>query len=90
MSELCVHCCAISPDGYRAGPAQSLDHPLGIGGTGLHEWVFTTRTLRQMSGIEGGATGSDDDFAARGFAGIGAWTIGRNMSVRPAPPANTC
>jgi dihydrofolate reductase len=45
----------------------------------LHEWAFTTRTFRQMHGGEGGATGVDDDFAARGFRNIGAWIIGRNM-----------
>jgi dihydrofolate reductase len=28
---------------------------------------------------DGGATGPDDDFVARGFANIGAWIIGRNM-----------
>ena len=28
---------------------------------------------------EGGTTGVDDDFAARGFDNIGAWIMGRNM-----------
>jgi dihydrofolate reductase len=50
-----------------------------VGGTALHEWVFATRTFHEMVGKEGGATGVDDDFAARGFAGIGAWILGRNM-----------
>jgi len=45
----------------------------------LHEWVFATRTGRKMFGQEGGETGVDDDFAARGFAGLGAWIMGRNM-----------
>jgi dihydrofolate reductase len=27
----------------------------------------------------GGATGPDDDFAARGFENLGAWILGRNM-----------
>jgi len=30
-------------------------------------------------GVRGGATGTDDDFAARSFANIGAWILGRNM-----------
>src|SRR5690606_14285377 len=38
-----------------------------------------TRTFRRMSGEAGGTTGVDDQFAARGFAGIGAWIMGRNM-----------
>ena len=32
-----------------------------------------------MQGGDGGELGPDDDFAARGFAGIGAWILGRNM-----------
>jgi dihydrofolate reductase len=80
VSRLRVNCFAVSIDGYGAGPRQSLDHPLGVGGMALHEWVFPTRTFqRRVLGKEGGATGLDDDFAARGFDGIGAWILGRNM-----------
>jgi dihydrofolate reductase len=32
-----------------------------------------------MFGKEGGTTGIDEDFAARGFANVGAWILGRNM-----------
>jgi dihydrofolate reductase len=32
-----------------------------------------------MFGGHGGSTGIDDDFAARGVEGIGAWIMGRNM-----------
>jgi dihydrofolate reductase len=45
----------------------------------LHQWFFATRTFRRMTGRDGGATGVDDDFAARGFANVGAWILGRNM-----------
>ena len=79
MSKLRVHGFAISLDGYGAGPDQNLDNPLGAGGVALHEWAFATRTFRQMFGGDGGTTGIDDDFAARGFADIGAWIMGRNM-----------
>jgi len=79
MSKLRVHCFSISLDGYGAGPKQNLDNPLGVGGPALHEWVFGARTFRQMHGKDGGATGIDDDFVARGFHNIGAWIIGRNM-----------
>lgn len=77
--KLHVRAFAISIDGYGAGPDQSLDNPLGVGGMALHEWAFATRTFRQMFGQEGGATGVDDGFAARGFQDIGAWILGRNM-----------
>jgi dihydrofolate reductase len=66
-------------DGYGAGPDQSLENPQGVGALALHEWAFATRTFRQMFGQEGGSTGIDDDFAARGFQNIGAWILGRNM-----------
>jgi dihydrofolate reductase len=79
MSLLRVHAFSVSVDGFGAGPDQSLENPLGVGGLALHEWVFTTRTFQQMVGVEGGSTGVDNDFAARGFANIGAWILGRNM-----------
>jgi dihydrofolate reductase len=79
MSKLRIHSFGMSVDGYGAGPNQSMDHPLGIGGLALHGWVFETRTGRNMLGKEGGVSGIDDDFVARGFNNIGAWIIGRNM-----------
>ena len=79
MPKLRVHGFSISLDGYGAGPNQDLENPLGVGGTALHQWAFATRTFRQMFGREGGSTGVDDEFAARGFENIGAWILGRNM-----------
>ena len=79
MSKLRVQSFSISIDGYGAGPNQSLDNPLGVGGMGLHQWSFATRTFQRMHGNGEGATGVDDDFAARGFANVGAWILGRNM-----------
>src|SRR5579872_3007693 len=70
----------ISLDGYGAGPNQDLENPLGVNGTDLHGWFFPTRTFQQgVLGAEGGTTGIDDDFAARGFENIGAWILGRHM-----------
>jgi dihydrofolate reductase len=79
MPKLRVACFTVSLDGYGAGPDQDLDNPLGIGGMALHSWVFPTHTFRAMVGQEGGSTGIDDDFAARGTANLGAWILGRNM-----------
>jgi len=79
MSKLRVNNFSISLDGYGAGPDQSPEAPLGIGGEALHDWFVPTRTFRQAHGQAGGATGADDDFAARAFANVGAWIIGRNM-----------
>jgi dihydrofolate reductase len=79
MSKLRVHGFTISLDGYGAGPHQDLQNPLGLGGLALHEWAFPTRTFHQMLGDDGGTTGIGNDFLERGFEGIGAWIMGRNM-----------
>ncbi len=80
MPKLRVNCFSVSLDGYGAGPDQDLANPLGVGGMAVHQWVFPTRTFqRQHGGGTDGTTGVDDDFAARGMAGLGAWILGRNM-----------
>ena len=79
MSKVRVSAFSLSLDGYGAGPSQDLQNPLGVGGPELFDWFFRTRTWRTMHGNEGGETGVDDDMAARGFAGLGAWVLGRNM-----------
>jgi dihydrofolate reductase len=79
MTKLRVSSFSVSLDGYGAGPNQSLENPLGIGGVALHGWAFATRTFRKMFGQDGGTTDVDDGFAARGFANVGAWILGRNM-----------
>jgi dihydrofolate reductase len=79
MPKLKVHSFSISLDGYGAGPEQSVDNPLGVGGEQLHDWIFETRFGREMMGQEGGEEGVDNDSLVRGFEGIGAWILGRNM-----------
>jgi dihydrofolate reductase len=70
---------AISLDGFGAGPSQDLQHPLGVNGPELMEWFFHTRAWRTMHGEADGDTGVDNEIAERGFAGFGAWILGRNM-----------
>ena len=81
MSKLRVESFTISLDGFGAGPHQDINNPLGVGGTSLHAWAFSTRTFQKnVFGADGGSTeGIDEDFAARGFQNIGAWILGRNM-----------
>ena len=79
VSRVCVRSFALSIDGYGAGPRQDLQNPIGVRGLELMEWFFQTRAWRRMHGDEGGETGVDDSLAEQGFAGIGAWIIGRNM-----------
>jgi dihydrofolate reductase len=87
MSKLRVNAFSISVDGFGAGPDQALENPMGVGGMALHEWVLGTKTFQKMHadfagsliGDAPGRGGVDDDFAARGFANVGAWILGRNM-----------
>ena len=79
MSKLRVQSFAISIDGHGAGPHQDLQNPLGVNGPELMEWFFHSRFWRRMHGQEGGETGVDNEVAEQGFAGIGAWILGRNM-----------
>lgn len=91
MARLRVNSFSMSLDGYSAGVNQDLDNPLGAGGLALFGWQFATRTFQQMHGNGDGATGVDDDFVARSFAGVGAWIMGRNMfgPVRGTWPDDT-
>src|SRR5260370_33756721 len=88
MSKLRVHSFSISIDGFGAGPNQDFQNPLGVGGRKVFDWSFPTRTWQRMHGNEDGETGVDDDVAAQGFEGIGAYILGRNMfgPVRGAWP----
>jgi dihydrofolate reductase len=79
MTRLLVSGFSISLDGYGAGPRQSTVDPLGVGGENLHNWLLGTRAFKRTHGGEGGDTGIDDDFAAKGLTGVGAWILGRNM-----------
>ena len=79
MSKVRVASFSVSLDGYGAGPDQDLQNPMGVGGMVLHAWAFPTRTFKKMQGGEGGSTGIDETFAARGFENVGAWILGRNM-----------
>lgn len=80
MSRLRIESFSVFLDGFGAGPHQSLEHPMGVGFMAATEWIFATRTFQRLVlGADGGETGVDDGFAARGFQGVGAWILGRNM-----------
>jgi dihydrofolate reductase len=79
MSKLRVHSFGVSLDGFAAGPRQDLENPLGVRGPELMGWFFPTDVFRKMHGQGEGETGVDNDMARRGFEGIGAWILGRNM-----------
>lgn len=80
MSKVRVSNFSISADGYGAGPRQSLDSPLGVGGEALHGWFVRTRTFKRLlGGGDGGETGPEDEIAARALQNVGAVIMGRNM-----------
>src|SRR5579862_5888245 len=79
MAKVKVSGFGVSLDGFSAGTAQSLQHPLGLRGEEVFQWFFPTRTFRQMLGKEDGDTGVDDRFAQRAMEGFGAFILGRNM-----------
>jgi dihydrofolate reductase len=80
MSQVRVESFTISLDGFGAGPDQSRENPLGVGGESLHGWALGTKTFqRTLFGSDSGSEGVDEDFASRGFRNVGAWILGRNM-----------
>jgi len=84
MPKLSVACFSISLDGYGAGPNQDKDNPLGVGGTALHSWFYATRTFQKMFGKDDGATGIDDDFAARGMTNLALGFLAGTCSAQSA------
>ena len=78
MSELRLSI-TMSLDGYVAGPDQSEENPLGVGGMELHEWFFPLRAFREMHGDEGGETNVSSSVVEERRANIGATIMGRNM-----------
>ena len=70
---------AMSLDGYTAGPRQSVDDPLGVGGMRLHEWVFPLAIWRALHGLEGGVVDESTPVLEAELANIGATIMGRNM-----------
>jgi dihydrofolate reductase len=61
---------SMSLDGYLAGPDQSLDAPLGVGGERVQEWHFKA----EESGAEADVAAVADLLRPRG-----AYVMGRNM-----------
>jgi dihydrofolate reductase len=70
---------SMSLDGFVAGPNQSVDNPLGIGGMRLHQWAFPLAAWRAMHGLEGGEINESAKVVEESLAGIGASVMGRNM-----------
>jgi dihydrofolate reductase len=70
---------SMSLDGLVAGPNQSVDHPLGIGGERLHEWVVSLAAWRDPHGMEGGEENESSQVVEESRSNVGATIMGRNM-----------
>ena len=68
MTKIISHI-AVSLDGFVAGPDQSEDNPLGVGGLQLHEWHLPGREHHPV----------DVEAAKAILEGNGAYVMGRNM-----------
>src|SRR5512142_471504 len=60
----------ISVDGFVAGPQQSREEPIGVGGGRLHQWIFQA---------DEPGHGADARLRDEIVAGRGAYVMGRNM-----------
>jgi len=69
----------MSLDGFVAGPSQSVENPLGIGGTRLAEWAFQLAAFRKRLGMEGGEVNDSTQVVEESWVNIGATVMGRNM-----------
>ncbi len=78
MSNVRFHI-SMSLDGFVAGPKQSVDNPLGIGGMRLHQWVVPLTAWRSMHGLPGGEVNESTPVVEESLANIGATVMGRNM-----------
>ena len=79
VTKLLLHM-AISLDGYVAGPNQSEEDPLGVGGMRLHEWLFPLAAFKRTHGQgEEGEVNASTPVVEGWVENVGAAIIGRNM-----------
>jgi len=69
----------MSVDGFVAGPGQSPEHPLGVGGEELHGWLVALKAFRESHGGEGGEVNASTPIAEGILGGAGATIMGRGM-----------
>jgi dihydrofolate reductase len=62
-----------------AGPDQSVENPVGVGGMRVFEWFFDLEVWRQMQGLEGGVVNASTDVIEDARSNVGAYVMGRNM-----------
>jgi dihydrofolate reductase len=79
LRDMVNYTASISLDGFTAGPDQSLDNPLGIGGRQLHSWIQELAVWREAHGMDGGSDSPSTAVLKQAGANLGAYVMGRNM-----------
>jgi dihydrofolate reductase len=69
----------MSLDGFAAGPDQSPENPLGVGGGELHKWVLPLAVFREAHGEVGGEVNASTPVVEGWRDNVGATVMGRNM-----------
>jgi dihydrofolate reductase len=70
---------SMSLDGFIAGPNAGVGNPLGDGGVRIQQWMFDLASFREIQGLTGGQTNTDDEVLRERFAPTGAVVMGRRM-----------
>jgi dihydrofolate reductase len=78
LSKLRLHI-TMSLDGYVAGPDQSEENPLGVGGEELHNWFVPLQAFQEAHGRSGGEVNASTPVAEERMENLGATIMGRNM-----------
>jgi dihydrofolate reductase len=69
----------MSLDGFVAGPDQSEQEPLGVGGMELHRWLVPLAVFRESHGDKGGEVNESTPVVEEWTGNVGATIMGRNM-----------
>ncbi len=83
MSKLRVHI-STSLDGFVAGPLQSEQDPLGVGGESLHDWVVELKAWREAQGMDGGTVNASTPIMEEELTNVGAEIMGRGKFGPPS------
>jgi dihydrofolate reductase len=75
---------SVSLDGYVAGPEQTEEQPLGVGGEQLHAWAFELRAWREPHGRDGGEENASGRVMEEANANVGAEIMGRGKFGPPS------
>src|ERR671931_889956 len=82
MSKVRAHI-STSLDGYVAGPNQSQENPLGVGGESLHDWMIELKAWRAPHGREGGEENASTEIFEEERDNVGTEIMGRGKFGPP-------